>query len=76
MAEIEDTAFKIIAAFEDLYFEAGKRDVFISLFNRFLPLADPGGEMEQYDAIVELGYRHREEFDRMVKELRGRSLIQ
>ncbi len=75
MPEIEDTAFKIIASFEDHYFEKEQRAVFIALFNRYLPVSDPLGEMEQYDAIVTLGYKHRDEFDQMVKELKERSLI-
>ncbi|MCL4490959.1 MAG: hypothetical protein M1510_03495 [Nitrospirae bacterium] len=75
MAEIEDIAFKIVAAFEDNYFEVAKRNIFVALFNRYLSIADPGGDMEQYDAITELGHSYRDEFDRMVKELKDRSLI-
>ncbi len=75
MPEVEDTAFKIIAAFEDNYFEVQKRKAFVALFSRYLPIADPEGEMEQYDAIVELGHRHREAFDQLVKELKERALI-
>lgn len=75
MAEIEDVALKIINAFEDNYFDVAKRNVFVALFQRYLSLADPEGEMEQYDAIVALGHRHRDEFDRMVSEFKGRALI-
>lgn len=75
MAEIEDAAFRIVAAFEDFYFEKDKKNIFVTLFNKYLSIADPEGEMEQYDAIVALGYRHRDEFDRMVKEMKERSLI-
>ncbi len=76
MAEIEDVAEKIAAAFEDLYFVPGKKKLFNSVFNRYLPMADPEGKMvEPYDAIVELGYRHREEYDKMVAEFKKLSII-
>jgi len=76
MPEIEDIAFKIAAAFEDLYFVPGKKNRFNSVFNRYLPMADPEGKMvEPYDAIVELGYKHRAEFDEMIDELKKLSLI-
>ncbi|MBI3591889.1 MAG: hypothetical protein HY099_00090 [Nitrospirae bacterium] len=75
MPEIEDIAFKISAAFEDFYFQVPRRNAFNAVFNKYLSLVDPAGAMEPYDAVVELGYRHRDEFDAMVKELRELSLI-
>ncbi|MCL4457197.1 MAG: hypothetical protein M1147_09685 [Nitrospirae bacterium] len=76
MPEIEDIAFKISAAFEDNYFVVAKRNVFNAVFNKYLSLADPNAEMEPYEAIVALGYKHRPEFDVMVKELKEIGLIE
>lgn len=76
MPEVENTAFLIAAAFEDDYFVTAKRTAFNAVFNRYLPLVDPAAALEPYEAIVELGYRHREEFDRMVQELKELSLIE
>lgn len=75
MSEIEDLAFKISAAYEDNYFVIEKKKIFDMLFNRYLPLADPLSSMEPYDAIVELGYRFRPEFDELVKKLKEFGLI-
>jgi hypothetical protein len=76
MPEIEDVAFKIAAAYEDLYFVPGKKNLFIAVFNQYLPMVDPELKMlEPYDAIVELGYRYREAFDEMIGELKKLSLI-
>lgn len=75
MPEVEDLAFKIAAAFEDNYFAPAKRNAFNAVFNRYLPIVDPAAAMEPYEAIVELGYKHREEFDRMVQDLKDLSLI-
>lgn len=75
MPEVEDLAFKIIAAFEDEYFLPAKRNAFNAVFNKYLSLVDPNGALDPYDASVELGYAHRAEFDAMVKELKEQSLI-
>ncbi|MEW6117204.1 MAG: hypothetical protein AB1553_09935 [Nitrospirota bacterium] len=75
MPEVEDIAFKISAAFEDDYFVAAKRNLFNAVFNKYLPIVDPAATMEPYEAIVELGYKHRNEFDEMVKALKELSLI-
>ncbi len=75
MAEIEDIAFKISAAFEDNYFVPQKRNMFNAVFNKYLSLADPAASMEPYEAIVALGYRFRTEFDEMVKQLKELGLI-
>lgn len=75
MPEVEDLAFKIIAAFEDEYFLPAKRNAFNAVFNKYLPLVDPQGSMDPYDASVELGYSHRAEFNEMIKELKEQSLI-
>lgn len=76
MPEIEDTAFKISAAFEDHYFEIEKRNAFSSVFNKYLSIADPEGTMEPYEAVLELGYRHRDVFDEMLRRLKELSLIE
>jgi hypothetical protein len=75
MSEIEDLAFKIYTAYEDSYFIEQKRKVFDAIFNRYLPMADPTETMEPYEALVELGYRFRPEFDEMVKILKDQGLI-
>ncbi|HAK89367.1 MAG TPA: hypothetical protein DHV16_09525 [Nitrospiraceae bacterium] len=76
MPEIEDIAYKISLAFEDNYFIAAKRNAFNAVFNKYLSLSDPNAEMEPYEAIVALGYKHRPEFDVMVKELKETGLIE
>jgi hypothetical protein len=68
-------AQKITFAFEDLYLDKTKREMFIALFNRYLTPVDPAGVMEPYDAIVSLGRKEPEEFDRMIKEMKKHSLI-
>ncbi len=75
MGEIEDMAMKIFNAYEDVFYEKNKRKIFENLFNRYLNIVDTLGTMHLYDAIVSLGNRHRLEFDQMVKELKGNSLI-
>lgn len=75
MPEIEDIAAKIADAFEDLYFVPGKKNLFNLVFNKYLPLVDEKSALEPYEAISELGYRYREEFDKMVDELKKLSLI-
>ncbi len=72
---IEDMAMKIFNAFEDFYLDKDKRKIFDDLFDKYLTVVDTTGQTETYDAIVSLGYRHRADFDRMVKELKDQSLI-
>lgn len=75
MKEIEDVAVAIVNAFEEGYFDEGKRDLFNAIFSRYLSDVDPYEEMDLYEAIVKLGRSRREEFTRMISELRSRSLI-
>ncbi|MEW5746205.1 MAG: hypothetical protein AB1805_12305 [Nitrospirota bacterium] len=75
MPEVEDMAFRISAAFEDNYFNAAKRNTFNAVFNRYLSVVDPGATLEPYEAIVQLGYQHRDEFEQMVKDLKDLALI-
>ena len=72
---IEDMAMKIFNAFEDFYLDKDKRKIFEDLFDKYLTVVDTTGQTETYDAIVSLGYRHRADFDRMVKTLKDQSLI-
>jgi len=74
MGEIEDTAERIVNAFEDSYFDQEKRAVFTSIFDRFLAAIDID-DPDPYDAIVQLGYRYRFEFDQLVQALKERGLL-
>ena len=73
--DIQDTALKILYAFEDLYFEKEKDKIFDDIFGRYFPLIVVDGNMDIYDVLVSLGTHHRAEFDKMVSELRAHSLI-
>jgi len=68
-------AQKISFAFEDHFPDVMKRKLFVALFDRYLSSVDPEGHMETYDAIIQLGRKEPAEFDRMVKEMKDRSLI-
>jgi hypothetical protein len=75
VAEIEDLAMKVVHAYEDNYFDRAKRDVFDTLFNRYLGMVDLAGDMDPYEAVVSLGRQYRPEFDQLVTALRDRKLI-
>jgi len=75
MGEIEDIAMKIFHAYEDVFYEKDKKKIFENLFDRYLNIVGPVGTMHPYDAIVSLGFRHRSDFDQMVKVLKEHSLI-
>jgi hypothetical protein len=68
-------AQKISFAFEDHFSDEQKRKLFFALFDRYLSSVDPDGSMETYDAIIQLGRKEPEEFDRMVKEMKDKALI-
>ena len=72
---IEDMAMKIFNAFEDFYLDKDKREIFEDLFDKYLTVVDTTGQTEPYDAIVSLGYKHRADFDKMVKTLKEQALI-
>ncbi len=74
MGEIEDTAVKIVNAFEDSYFDKEKRAVFTALFDRFLAAIDLD-DPDPYEVIVQLGYRYRFEYDQLVQALKDRGLL-
>jgi hypothetical protein len=75
VAEIEDLAMKVVHAYEDSYFDRAKRDVFDTLFNRYLGMVDLAGDIDPYEAVVSLGRQYRTEFDQFVKILSERKLI-
>jgi hypothetical protein len=62
-------------AFEDQFFEKDKRRMFQLIFERYLNPVDPAGELEPYDAIIKLGRKSPDDFNKMVKELRDKGLI-
>jgi hypothetical protein len=62
-------------AFEDQFFEKGKRRMFQMIFEKYLNPVDPAGTLEPYDAIIKLGRKSPDEFERMVAELREKGLI-
>jgi hypothetical protein len=68
-------AQKISFAFEDLYPDKEKRELFNAIFNKYLSQFDSHGVMEPYDAIILLGRKNPEEFDRMIQEIKDLSLI-
>ncbi|MBI5740757.1 MAG: hypothetical protein HZA16_08545 [Nitrospirae bacterium] len=68
-------AQKISFAFEDQYADVAKRNLFVALFDRYLNPVDPDGSMETYDAVIALGRKEPEEFERMLKEMKDKSLI-
>lgn len=68
-------AQKISFAFEDHFEDLNKRKLFQALFSRYLSSVDPNGEMEIYDAIVLMGRKEPEEFERMIKEMKDNGLI-
>ena len=74
MGEIEDTAERIVNAFEDSYLDQEKRAVFTSIFNRILAAMDID-DPDPYDVIVQLGYRRRFEYDQLVQALKDRGLL-
>ncbi|RJQ16113.1 MAG: hypothetical protein C4560_10275 [Nitrospiraceae bacterium] len=72
---IEQITQKISFAYEDLFFETDKRNLFLGIFRRYLLPVDPFVQMEPYDAIILLGREAPAEFEQMVKELKDLSLI-
>lgn len=62
-------------AFEDMFHEKGKKEIFYGIFNKYLLDVDPGITMQPYDAIVALGRKDPQAFENMLKELRDNKLI-
>lgn len=76
MEKISLMAQKISFSFEDHYTDKEKTEIFNALFNKYLSPYDPDGVMEPYDAIILLGRKNPEEFDRMIQEMKDLSLIE
>jgi hypothetical protein len=75
MESISSTAQKISFAFEDHYDDTEKRKLFAALFERYLSEVDPEAAMEPYDAMITLGRKNTDKFNRMVKEMEEMGLI-
>jgi len=76
--DFEKTALiaqKISFAFEDQYPDEVKRNLFVALFDRYLNPVDPEGSLETYDAVILLARKEPEEFERMIQEMKDKSLI-
>ncbi len=73
--KISTIAQTISFAFEDLFFDENRKNQFVAYFERYLEPVDPGGRMEPYDAIIQLGRKSPETFDRMVNEMKEAGLI-
>ena len=72
---IEDMAMKIFNAFEDFYLDKDKREIFEELFDKYLTVVDTTGQTEPYEAIVSLGYKHPDMYEKMVAALKAQALI-
>ncbi len=68
-------AQEISFAFEDTFHEENKRKLFESFFQKYLALVDFGPTQIPYDAMLLLGRKFPEEFNRMVQEMKDASLI-
>ncbi len=73
--EISMIAQKVSFAYEDLFFDENKKNKFVTLFEKYLEPLDPGGRMELYDLVIQLGRTKPEEFDRLVKKMEEADLI-
>ncbi len=73
--EIELIAEKINYAFEDNYVFQDKRKLYTSLFDKYLADVDQGVMTDPYDAVVSLGRKDPEEFNKFVKELKDQNLV-
>jgi len=68
-------AQEISFAYEDHFNDKKKRELFGALFDKYLSGVDTGGSMVHYDAIMLLARTNRDEFEKMLKEMREASLI-
>lgn len=73
--QVAQTAQQIIFAFEDLFHDESKRSMFNTIFNRYLSQVDARGNMNPYDAIIELGRKNFAEYEQMVQEIKDKGLI-
>jgi hypothetical protein len=73
---ISHIAQEISFAFEDHFDDEEKRELFYSLFNRYLAPLDPTDTLlEPYDAIIKLWRTNPTQFDQLLKEMKESSLI-
>ena len=56
-------------AFEDMIGDKDKKELFISLFDKYLNSVDPGITTDPYDAIIALGKKDPAAFEKMVNEI-------
>lgn len=73
--EIAHIAQNISHSIEDSFFDDNKKNMFDSIFNRYLKEVDPDGNMESYYAIIKLGLKDKPKFTKMVEELKVKGLI-
>ncbi len=73
--KISKIAQTISFAFEDLFHDENKKNKFVALFEKYLEPVDPGGKMELYDTVIQLGRNNPEGFDLMLKEMEEADLI-
>ena len=62
-------------AFEDMIGDKDKKELFISLFDKYLNSVDPGITTDPYDAIVALGKKDPAAFENMVKEVNEKIMV-
>ncbi|MBC8413456.1 hypothetical protein H8E50_07280 [bacterium] len=72
---LANIAQTISFAFEDSSHIEAKNNLFQDIFQKYLNPLDPDGSMEAYNVIIMLGRSSPEEFERMIEELKGHSLI-
>jgi hypothetical protein len=75
MSDLENMAMKIFNAYEDFYLDREKSKIFEELFDRYLTAVDEDGKTEPYEALVSLGHKHPEDFEKMVITLKNQSLL-
>lgn len=76
--DIEKISFiaqEISFAFEDMIAEKNKKDLFVSIFDKYLNAVDPGITTDPYDAIIALGKKNPAAFEDMLKELKEKNLV-
>ncbi|GBE03881.1 hypothetical protein BMS3Abin09_00804 [bacterium BMS3Abin09] len=76
--DIEKISFiaqEISFFFEDTFHIKAKKELFSSIFNKYLTNVDPGITTDPYDAIIILGKKDPAAFENMVKELKEKDLV-
>ncbi len=68
-------AQEISFTFEDMFHEKNKKELFITIFDKYLNAVDPGITTDPYDAIIALGRKDPAAFENMLKELKEKNLI-